>query len=79
VVTLNAFRHWAAENGRHQAAACRGRALSHAEELQFIVQESEDGGLLRGESGQLLRDLFEFGDRTPVKPWCRACCSSGFQ
>ena len=35
-----------------------------AEELQFIVQESEEGGLLRGESGQLLRDLFEFGDRT---------------
>jgi CBS domain containing-hemolysin-like protein len=35
-----------------------------AEELQFIVQESEEGGLLRGESGQLLRDLFEFGDRS---------------
>src|SRR4029453_19385081 len=34
-----------------------------AEELQFIVQESKEGGLLRGESGQLLRDLFEFGDR----------------
>jgi CBS domain containing-hemolysin-like protein len=35
-----------------------------AEELQFIVQESQEGGLLRGESGQLLRDLFAFGDRT---------------
>ena len=35
-----------------------------AEELQFIVQESHEGGLLRGESGQLLRDLFAFGDRT---------------
>ncbi len=35
-----------------------------AEELQYIVEESEEGGLLRGESGQLLRDLFEFGDRT---------------
>ena len=35
-----------------------------AEELQFIVRESQEGGLLRGESGQILRDLFAFGDRT---------------
>ena len=35
-----------------------------AEELQFIVQESQEGGLLRGESGRILRDLFEFGDLT---------------
>ena len=35
-----------------------------AEELQFIVQESQEGGLLRGESGSILRELFEFGDLT---------------
>ncbi len=35
-----------------------------AEELEFIVQESQEGGLLRGESGQILRDLFAFGGRT---------------
>jgi CBS domain containing-hemolysin-like protein len=35
-----------------------------AEELQFIVRESQEGGLLRGESGQILRDLFAYGDRT---------------
>jgi CBS domain containing-hemolysin-like protein len=35
-----------------------------AEELEFIVQESQEGGLLRGESGKILRDLFAFGDRT---------------
>jgi len=35
-----------------------------AEELEFIVRESQEGGLLRGESGQILRELFEFGDRT---------------
>lgn len=35
-----------------------------AEELQFIVQESQEGGLLRGESGTILRELFEFGDLT---------------
>ena len=34
------------------------------EELQFIIQESQEGGLLRGESGQILRELFEFGDLT---------------
>jgi CBS domain containing-hemolysin-like protein len=33
-----------------------------AEELQFIVQESQEGGMLRGESGQILRELFEFSD-----------------
>jgi CBS domain containing-hemolysin-like protein len=33
-----------------------------SEELQFIIQESHEGGLLRGESGRILRELFEFGD-----------------
>lgn len=32
------------------------------EELQFIIEESQEGGLLRGESGRLLQELFEFGD-----------------
>ena len=34
------------------------------EELQFIIEESQEGGLLRGESGKILRELFEFGDLT---------------
>jgi magnesium and cobalt exporter, CNNM family len=34
------------------------------EELQLIIQESQEEGLLRGESGQILRELFEFGDLT---------------
>jgi CBS domain containing-hemolysin-like protein len=34
------------------------------EELQLIVQESEELGALRAESGQVLQELFEFGDRT---------------
>ncbi len=34
------------------------------EELQYIVEESQEGGLLRGESGRILRELFEFGDLT---------------
>ena len=32
------------------------------EELQFIVQESQAGGMLRGESAKILRELFEFSD-----------------
>lgn len=34
------------------------------EELQLIVQESEELGVLRAESGRMLQELFEFGDLT---------------
>lgn len=34
------------------------------EELQLIVEESEKGGRLLGESGKILQELFEFGDLT---------------
>lgn len=46
------------------------RQLAHAEqyytpeELQLIVQESEELGVLRAESSQMLQELFEFGDLT---------------
>jgi CBS domain containing-hemolysin-like protein len=32
------------------------------EELEFIVRESQEGGMLRGEAGRILRELFAFGD-----------------
>lgn len=32
------------------------------DELQFIVQESQEGGQLRAESGRVLRELFEFAE-----------------
>jgi CBS domain containing-hemolysin-like protein len=35
-----------------------------SEELQYIIQESQERGLLRGESGRILRELFAFGDLT---------------
>lgn len=38
--------------------------LHTPEELRLIVEESEEGGAIRQESGRLLRDLFEFGDLT---------------
>src|SRR6185436_14923875 len=37
------------------------------EELQLIVEESEAGGALRAESGRLVRELFEFGDKTAAE------------
>jgi CBS domain containing-hemolysin-like protein len=43
------------------------RSASHyytPEELQLIVQESEELGALRAESSQMLQELFEFGDLT---------------
>lgn len=49
------------------------RQVQHAEqyytpeELQMIVQESEDLGAIRSESGQMLRELFEFGDLTAAQ------------
>ena len=35
-----------------------------AEELQLVVQESEELGVLRSESSHMLQELFEFGDLT---------------
>ena len=35
-----------------------------SEELQLIVQESEEVGAIRAESGRMLQELFEFGDLT---------------
>lgn len=37
------------------------------EELQFIIEESQEGGMLQAEAGQMLRDLFEFGERTAAE------------
>jgi CBS domain containing-hemolysin-like protein len=34
------------------------------EELEYLVRESEEGGLLRAEAGKVIRDLFEFGELT---------------
>jgi CBS domain containing-hemolysin-like protein len=46
------------------------RQVAHAEkyytpeELQIVVQESEELGAIRSESSQMLQELFEFGDLT---------------
>jgi len=38
-----------------------------SEELQFIVEESEEQGALRSESGKVLQELFEFGELTAAE------------
>jgi CBS domain containing-hemolysin-like protein len=62
VVALNA-----AGNGLLRIIGIRRREVEAeryhtSDELQFIIQESQEGGLLRGEAGRILRELFEFGD-----------------
>jgi CBS domain containing-hemolysin-like protein len=37
------------------------------EELQYVIQESQEGGMLREESGRVLKDLLEFGDLTAAE------------
>jgi CBS domain containing-hemolysin-like protein len=64
VVGLNGIHNWMLRliGVRRQEA---GTDRYHtAEELQYIIEESHDGGQLRGESGRILRELFEFGDLT---------------
>lgn len=34
------------------------------QELQYIIRESQEGGLLQEDTGRVLRDLFQFGDLT---------------
>ena len=41
-----------------------GDHVYSAEELKIIVEESSEGGAMRVESGTILRELLEFGDRT---------------
>lgn len=63
VVGLNAIG-----NGLLRLAGInRGESAAHfhtAEELQFVVRESQEGGKLHAESGDIIQHLFEFGDLT---------------
>jgi CBS domain containing-hemolysin-like protein len=64
VVPLNAIANGLLRLFGVRRQAAGGDRYHTPEELQYIVQESQEGGLLHGEAGQILRDLFEFGDRT---------------
>lgn len=67
VVTLNAFA-----NASLRLVGVRRQENAHEqvytpEELQLIVEESERGGTLAGESGRILQELLEFGDLTAAQ------------
>jgi CBS domain containing-hemolysin-like protein len=66
VIALNGIR-----NSVLRAVGVRGDVADEerfhtTEELQLIIQESQQSGLLRGEAGRILSELFEFGD---LKAW----------
>ena len=64
VVSLNGVGNWLLKlfgvNRQEQTAD----QYYTPEELQLIVQESEELGAIRAESGQMLQTLFEFGSLT---------------
>jgi CBS domain containing-hemolysin-like protein len=59
---LNSLGNWMLSFAGVRRQEMSAERYHTTEELQFIIEESQEGGLLRGESGRLLRDLFEFGD-----------------
>ncbi|HXW06099.1 MAG TPA: hemolysin family protein [Vicinamibacterales bacterium] len=64
VVTLNGIGNWILKQVGINRQVQTAEQYYTAEELQLIVQESEELGAIRTESGHMLRDLFEFGDLT---------------
>jgi CBS domain containing-hemolysin-like protein len=64
VVTLNALGNATLKMLGVNRQAQNADQYYTSEELQLIVQESERQGALRADAGQMLQDLFEFGDLT---------------
>jgi CBS domain containing-hemolysin-like protein len=64
VLALNGIRNAVLRAVGVSGAAADEERYHSTEELQLIIQESQERGLLRGESGRILRELFEFGDLT---------------
>jgi CBS domain containing-hemolysin-like protein len=66
VITLDALRAMTVRAIGISGEVAEEERYHSTEELQLIIQESQEEGLLRGESGRILRELFEFGD---LKAW----------
>ncbi len=62
VIALVAIRNVVLRAAGVQGELSEEERFHSTEELQLIIQESQESGLLRGEGGQILRELFEFGD-----------------
>ena len=59
---LNSLGNWVLSMAGVERREVSAERYHTTEELQFIIEESQEGGLLRGESGEILQELFEFGD-----------------
>ncbi len=64
VITLNAAGNRLLRLVGINRRTASNERLYSPEELSLIVEESEAGGLLRAEAGQMLRELFAFTDTT---------------
>ena len=64
VVSLNALGNGILHIAGFRRQRVETERYHTSEELQYIIRESQEGGLLRGEGGTILRELFEFGDLT---------------
>jgi CBS domain containing-hemolysin-like protein len=64
VIALNGIRNAVLRAVGVQGSVSEEERYHSTEELQLIIQESQERGLLRGESGRILSELFEFGDLT---------------
>jgi len=64
VVSLNALANFSLSLIGIKRQQNAHELLYTPEELQMIVEESDKGGTLLGESGKILQELFEFGDLT---------------
>ena len=65
VIALNGVAQPGAAPVRHPPRSAHSADQYYtSEELQLIVEESEEQGALRSESGQVLQELFEFGELT---------------
>jgi len=62
IVALNAIGNGLLRLVGIQRESVEAERYHTSEELQYIIEESHEGGMLRGESGRILRELFEFGD-----------------
>lgn len=67
VLGLNSIRNAVLRAIGVQTTAAEEERYHTTEELQLIIQESQERGLLRGEAGHILRELFEFGDLTAAQ------------
>jgi CBS domain containing-hemolysin-like protein len=64
VMALNGIGNWLLRLAGINRFVASGEHYRTPEELQFIVRESQAGGMLRSESADVVQELLEFGELT---------------